>query len=112
MHSIKLYSICTAISGGQPRSLDDLVRSRKVLYVGISDTPAWEVSDRRARTRLLPREMPRPRPIGACKHGYVYRDDQVTVSGSRHFVALAEGTVISETLSRDTVFGYTSPPQE
>ncbi|WP_028936909.1 aldo/keto reductase [Pseudonocardia spinosispora] len=26
------------------RSMDDLVRSGKVLYVGISDTPAWQVS--------------------------------------------------------------------
>src|SRR3546814_2602084 len=26
------------------RGLDDLVRSGKVLYVGISDTPAWQVS--------------------------------------------------------------------
>ena len=26
------------------RGLDDLVRSGKVLYVGISDTPAWIVS--------------------------------------------------------------------
>lgn len=26
------------------RGLDDLVRSGKVLYVGISDTPAWEVA--------------------------------------------------------------------
>ncbi len=26
------------------RALDDLVRSGKVLYLGISDTPAWEVS--------------------------------------------------------------------
>ena len=26
------------------RGLDDLVRSGKVMYVGISDTPAWEVS--------------------------------------------------------------------
>ena len=26
------------------RSLDDLVRQGKVLYVGVSDTPAWEVS--------------------------------------------------------------------
>lgn len=26
------------------RGLDDLVRSGKVLYVGISDTPAWEIS--------------------------------------------------------------------
>jgi aryl-alcohol dehydrogenase-like predicted oxidoreductase len=26
------------------RALDDLVRSGKVLYLGISDTPAWQVS--------------------------------------------------------------------
>lgn len=26
------------------RGLDDLVRSGKVMYVGISDTPAWEVA--------------------------------------------------------------------
>jgi len=26
------------------RALDDLIRSGKILYVGISDTPAWVVS--------------------------------------------------------------------
>lgn len=33
------------------RGLDDLVRSGKVVYVGISDTPAWQVSrSRRSRS--------------------------------------------------------------
>jgi aryl-alcohol dehydrogenase-like predicted oxidoreductase len=26
------------------RAMDDLVRAGKVLYVGISDTPAWQIS--------------------------------------------------------------------
>lgn len=34
------------------RSLDDLVRSGKVLYVGISDTPAWVVSQANAIAEL------------------------------------------------------------
>lgn len=34
------------------RGLDDLVRSGKVLYVGISDTPAWQVSRMQAMTEL------------------------------------------------------------
>jgi aryl-alcohol dehydrogenase-like predicted oxidoreductase len=34
------------------RGLDDLVRSGKVLYVGISDTPAWQVSRMQAIAQL------------------------------------------------------------
>jgi aryl-alcohol dehydrogenase-like predicted oxidoreductase len=34
------------------RGLDDLVRSGKVLYVGISDTPAWQVSRMQAIAEL------------------------------------------------------------
>lgn len=34
------------------RSMDDLVRAGKVLYVGISDTPAWQVSRMQAITDL------------------------------------------------------------
>ncbi|MGA9225496.1 MAG: aldo/keto reductase, partial [Mesobacillus sp.] len=34
------------------RSLDDLVRSGKVLYVGISDAPAWVVSEANAIAKL------------------------------------------------------------
>ena len=46
------------------RSLDDLVRSGKVLYVGISDTPAWRVSqavtlaDVRDRERFAALQVP------------------------------------------------------
>ncbi|MVU77990.1 aldo/keto reductase [Nocardia sp. ET3-3] len=34
------------------RAMDDLVRSGKVLYLGISDTPAWQVSRMQAITEL------------------------------------------------------------
>jgi aryl-alcohol dehydrogenase-like predicted oxidoreductase len=34
------------------RGLDDLVRQGKVLYIGISDTPAWQVSRMQAITEL------------------------------------------------------------
>src|SRR5262245_9458869 len=34
------------------RAMDDLVRSGKVLYVGISDTPAWQVSRMQAISEL------------------------------------------------------------
>src|SRR3546814_3436483 len=34
------------------RGLDDIVRSGKVLYVGISDTPAWKVSRMQTITEL------------------------------------------------------------
>jgi aryl-alcohol dehydrogenase-like predicted oxidoreductase len=30
------------------RSLDDLIRSGKILYIGISDVPAWVVSNANA----------------------------------------------------------------
>ena len=36
------------------RGLDDLVRAGKILYVGLSDFPAWRVRDRRARGRSPP----------------------------------------------------------
>ena len=42
----------TTRSGEILRGLDDLVRSGKVLYVGISDTPAWQVSRMQAIAEL------------------------------------------------------------
>jgi aryl-alcohol dehydrogenase-like predicted oxidoreductase len=34
------------------RALDDMVRSGKILYVGISDAPAWVVSYANAMTKV------------------------------------------------------------
>src|ERR1700737_5460797 len=42
------------------RAMDDLVRAGKVLYVGISDTPAWQIS-RRKPTPVLGGGPPRVR---------------------------------------------------
>ena len=42
------------------RGLDDLVRAGKVLYVGISDTPAWVVSRAQAIACLLYTSRDRP----------------------------------------------------
>ena len=57
-HPVHIWEYRTPIEEVM-RSLDDIVRAGKALYVGISDTPAWKVSQQHARA------VPRDRPSSA-----------------------------------------------
>ena len=91
------------------RALDDLVRAGKVLYVGISDTPAWVVAqanataDLRGWSRSLQDDSAVRNP--PCRASPVRREGDSALAGHAQYV---HGGAANSRLHRETTWGASS----